>query len=446
MGITLEEIRTNPTRKSKDGGRTEARKARAKTRAAAAAANDSKAAGNPASRSEPAEPFTLSAIAINARIVALRSLAKWLTERGVFNRSPLLGLKKRKPGQPRNPKGVLLVGEALRLIKGAAGLPVRFGMTGVERQAAYAAAIGTAMRLSGLKATRVRHWHLEAQPPFVELVHAKDAKKMGRKKVVADFVLPVLRAWFAGRAPNDPAMPPALTQFVSAKMVRRDLADLGMPIEDESGRRGFHSLRGSVATILSEHMEMGPLAKTLDHGDIKITEQKYAKNQLRELARMTNEGWSKARIQSGFDAAPNDTQRGPEPTTQPPPPNASAVPNTEDAGDLRPNTTPMRDGTSKPPAGLEPATSRLQSICEGGASHDSESDASNGLRIQPPDGRRIRNGFDVRSNAGDGAGVSADRPGTPADLAAVDATCEDAHARGCAALRRLAEDATGGGE
>jgi integrase len=363
VSVTLEEIRTSPTPKAKPGGRSETRKANARKRAERAAAATARAAGKPVPKPEPDEPFTLSTTTLNARIVAIRSFAKWLTERGVFGRDPLIGLKKRKPGEPRRPKGALLFGEAMRLIEGSVGLPVRHGMTGAERQAIYAAAIGTGLRLSALKATRVRHWHLDVDPPFVELVHAKDAKKRGRKKVVADFVVPILTARFAEMGEQEPAMPKALNQFVAARMVRRDLVDLGMPTDDPNGRRGFHSLRGTVASILAEHVAEAMLAATLDHTDPKTTRRHYEKNQLREMARVTNEGWRQARIQSGFVTSPNDTQRDPNATDAAPTPIPSPEPNGRETGDLHPNDTPMLEAIPKPPNGIEPSTSRLQIRC-----------------------------------------------------------------------------------
>ncbi len=360
VGETLESIRLNPPSRRKRGGRTETRERRRAERAAAAA---EKAGASPSK----AEPRVLSNASIDARITSLKAFTKWLTERDVFFKDPLMGMRKKRR-EPTRPKGAMTLPEMMRLIDGVSSLPRRFNMTGAERRVCYAAAIATGIRVTALAALRVRDWEFYRAEDgqlkcVVRLLKAKDRKKDGKEKPVLSWAAPILFAWMEGRSPEARAMPEALHRWYATKMLQADLESLGIPLVDRMGRRTFHSLRASVLTVLAYRMSSTSTASFGDHTDIKTTDRYYLKRQVVDLGNEADSAWEAARIQHGFAMPLSVGQSTPSGSESSAARTDSATPIASESPRMRLDTPSMRAENEEPPAGLEPATSRLQIRC-----------------------------------------------------------------------------------
>ena len=444
---TLDWRRTHPKSQVRAGSIASRREDRAHERAVRRAL----AADQPApERPGPKPVVPLSASAIVHRQTALKGWTRWLARRGILGRDPLAGLEKPDP-EPRRKRGGITHREQLRLMDGAASLRVRYGMTGVERQAIYVAALSTGMRLAELRSTKARHWRLDAADSnehCVELQHTKDRRTRAASNVeaVTQPLLPLataaLRAYLATRDPDGPAFSERLHKGVAAKMVRDDLEALGIPTVDEHGVRDFHALRSSYATLLGE-LGFSPMEIILltRHKDPRMVVKHYSKIQVRSMAEKAAKALAERSVGATFPVETNGIQ------TKPNEGNGALVvecdmpPSADLGGTSATQTNPNQPSEAKATSGNRTRNLQITKLGGDGAPQDSDSGACNGLASEPGDARSVRAAFTGEPKAT--APMSAENE-RPLDLDDVSASVDAVHSRASTLLKELGDAATEG--
>lgn len=401
-------------------------------------------------RPEPAPPKPLSAGSIRHRIVALKGFTRWLANRGILARDPLAGMELPVP-EPVYLRGVLTPEEQCRLIDGVAGLGVRKGMTGVERQAIYAAAMSTGMRLSELISTKAMHWHVASEledEHFVELQHTKNklqsraANAQAVRQPILALRTHVLRSYFAGRDPEGPAFSPRLSKNNAAKLIRADLEALGMATSDEFGVRDFHCLRGSYKTHLDVlGIDMVESIQMTRHGDTKTALKHYTKHRVASIGAKANKALKARDIGATFPSPSSGTQ--PHPSWF----SVGTVAGDLTASNLSVGTwlegvlhpTEPRESESHQ-RDLNPQPPDYKSN-DGGVTQDSESGDGRNLQTDRETSRDIREIFNW---APSGTAPTCAQNGRPIDLSAVWASVEAVHSRASTLVEELGEAASEG--
>lgn len=449
---TLADIKLHPKPKAKPGGRTERHREALRAKA--------EAEGKPL----PADPpVTLSAASVNHRLTTLRSFFVWLQNNRVVTWNPAKLIEKQKCRAIR-PGGALTKEEAWKLIDETASLPFRHHHTGRERQAIYAMALGTSLRLGELRSLRVRSLFLDDENPHLEMVTAKVKEQEGMKRWIAVPMVPIIRAAFEGRGPTE-LLFPKLTKDFAADMLRADLKALGIPTTDEHGSRNFKALRATASSVAQNNGLAKELAQQfLGHKSIKTTDQHYSKIQAVKVAAGVNQIWNRGSIpvaqpvqSKATQSAPTQPEAGEESLSSP-------AGNAEDSQALASQSAPKE---------LREVESHQRDLNPQHPDYKDDGDRSppdpnSGPRIgfrQPTENPvpfALRNNVnpkgteasgDIKTPSG-GPGVDADANAASAhhmsppesahehaDLSAIAAAADAAHTLGSDALRRLAADA-----
>ncbi len=446
---TLEWRRTHPKSQVRAGSIASRREERAYERAVRMALK----AGQPVPAKPGPKPVVpLSSSAIVHRQTALKGWSRWLSRRGILARDPLAELEK-PDHEPRRPRGGLIFEEQRRLIEGAGSLRMRYGMTGVERQAIYIATLSTGLRLAELLSTNARHWRLgsvEQVEHCVELQHTKNPATRAKANVeaVTQPLLPLatatLRAYLATRDPDGPAFSERLHKGVSAKMVRDDLEALGIPTFDEHGVRDFHALRSSYATLLGD-LGFSPMEIILltRHKDTRVLTNHYAKNQVRSMATKAAKALAERSIGATFPVETKSTQANPNEGEGGSPVECDGPPSAGPSGTSATQTNPKQPSEVRATDRNRTGNLQITKLGGEGAPQDSDSGAYNGLASEPSDARSIRAAF-----VGEPKSTTADvgeRP-APCDTDAIAASVDAVHGRALRLVQELGAEVIGGND
>jgi integrase len=171
------------------------------------------------------------------------------------------------------------------------------GMTGRDRHALYAVALGTGLRAGELASLTPDNFRLEEDPPVVHLLaaYAKNEKEVDQP-IPCD-VVTLLRGYLADKSTQDLVWPGTWSER-SARMFQHDLEEArqrwlaaGADAEERAPRAessflayrdgaglvaDFHALRHSFITLLAKSGVSPKLAQSLArHSDINLTMSRY---------------------------------------------------------------------------------------------------------------------------------------------------------------------------
>ena len=255
------------------------------------------AAGNGRSRRYPAETVArlladrsrgLSAKAANHYLAAAQQFSRWLAKK-TKGTDPLEELKPfNAEADRRRERRVLAADELRRLILAAGESDRTFrGLSGRDRAALYATAIGTGFRAEELGCLTPAHFNHDAANPHVYLSAAETKNGKGVEQPLPPDVAAELRTYLAGRSEREPVWP-GTWWTRAADMIRIDLEAAGIPFVVE-GRDGplyadLHALRHSFVALLDRSgatlREAMQLAR---HSDPKLTMRTYGRLRLADL-------------------------------------------------------------------------------------------------------------------------------------------------------------------
>ena len=147
------------------------------------------------------------------------------------------------------------------------------GGRGTRRSHVYAVAAYTGLRLGELRALRVAHANLAAQPPMLELPPALTKAKRSQTVPIHAAILGTLAQAVKGKGPADAVF----ETMPTARTFAHDLDRAKIPRVDARGREmTFHGLRKTFVTMLARAGVGQRMAQELArHTDPRLTNQVY---------------------------------------------------------------------------------------------------------------------------------------------------------------------------
>ena len=208
----------------------------------------------------------------NFYLKAGKQFCRWMVQDQRANDSPLEHLKCETVTKQRRNRRALEPDEIRRLLEATQAAPERFGMSGKQRAMLYRLAVETGLRASELRSLTVSSFDFGNCTVTIEAAYSKHRRRdqLPLRPSTSD----ELRGFLSGKMPNVRVfnMPEK-----TAKMLRADLADAGIPYVDDSGRYAdFHSLRHSTGSLLAASGVHPKVAQSImRHSDINLTMSLY---------------------------------------------------------------------------------------------------------------------------------------------------------------------------
>jgi integrase len=211
---------------------------------------------------------------------AIKGFSRWLWKDGRVRDDALVHLAMPEVNDSFT-RRALDADEAAALIATTPTQRVRARMTGPDRAAFYATALGTGLRLSELLSLTPESFDLDSHPPTVfcsgeNTKNGKDAIQPIRPELAA-----MLRPWLANKAPGRPVF--VIRPYAAAGVLRSDLAAAGIA---QSETYDFHSLRHSYITMVVKSGASVKVCQELArHADPKLTMNVYSHLTVHDTAR-----------------------------------------------------------------------------------------------------------------------------------------------------------------
>ena len=232
----------------------------------------------------------LSATTIRYYLGHLRQFCRWLRRTKRLAEDPLEGLLL-PPLRQEQMRPVLDDEEVAWLLEATQDSPRSFrGLAGPDRQMLYLLALFTGLRAGELRALRRDGLHLDAQPPYLVVAPAYTKNRKQATLPLPDWLADQLAQYLADRQRGDRQAEPAEVLFPgtwharAAEMLRRDLAEAGLPVEKEGVPLVFHSLRHTFVTSLVLAGVSPKVVQALArHSTAAFTLDRYAHVSLAEL-------------------------------------------------------------------------------------------------------------------------------------------------------------------
>jgi len=192
----------------------------------------------------------------NSYVITVQQFGRWMVGEGRAAESPVerIDLLKNKIKTERR---ALDADELVKLLEATAKGPTRHGMAAKDRCVAYLLAVELGLRVEELRNLRVASFDWDDAKPYAFRTPAvRLAAEFCKNRTSCEQVLKrdrsdQLKAYFAGRALDEPAFPTLLPACRTAQTIRADAKTAGIVLKDRAGRvLVFHSLRHSLATAL----------------------------------------------------------------------------------------------------------------------------------------------------------------------------------------------------
>jgi len=230
-----------------------------------------------------------SARTVNAHAQAMTAFLRWLVKDGRTDRNPLQGVSRMNVDADRKRVHRALTEEELAcLIAGTLRGPNLMGLSGTDRATAYLLGSVVGLRRREIASLTVRSFDFGSRPTTVT-VEARSAKNRRQDALpLREDLAAYLKAWIASKATvslQEPLLP--IGNKRTSTMIRKDLARVGLKIEDERGHVAvFHSTRHTAITRMARAGLHPKVAQTLArHSDINLTMGAYTHLQRIDLAR-----------------------------------------------------------------------------------------------------------------------------------------------------------------
>jgi len=221
-------------------------------------------------------------------IRAVKQFTRWLVVEGRASTDPLFGLKP-EPVTDETELGIFEPDELRTLLDKTGAGPVRRNMTAAARRLLYELAVSTGFRSNECRTLRWLDIDLGGDPPTATVTAKRAKNHVAYAQPLTDSLVAGLKAWRAQAglvAPTAPVFPytPAVDRI--ARMLREDMADAGLAVEDSAGRpRNFHSLRHTFGTNLARGgVNPRDAMALMRHSDINLTLRRYTHLVVRDAA------------------------------------------------------------------------------------------------------------------------------------------------------------------
>jgi integrase len=220
----------------------------------------------------------ISAQTSNHYLQAIKQFCTWMTNNGRASESPVRYLKGQRILQTdkRHARRALEPEEIRRLLEVTKQGPDRYGMSGYERCLLYRLAIESGLRRKELQSLKVSSFDFKNYTVTVMDAYSKNRKQSVlplRKDTAVE-----LERFFAGKLPNVKAFGGRYKRLTdkTAKMLREDLAEAGIPYVDDGFFFDFHAQRHQTGTLLAISGTHPKVAQSImRHSDINLTMSRY---------------------------------------------------------------------------------------------------------------------------------------------------------------------------
>ena len=223
---------------------------------------------------------------VNADLAAIRSFCRWLLRRERIQRDPTVSLETLNEAEDRRlERRALSEDEAQKLITSTLESEKVFRrLNGEQRAMLYLLALRTGLRRKELRSLMPRSFAFGPKISSVTL-HPSDSKRRKQDCLPLPREVAVLyEAYIKDLNPDEPVWPGSWWRK-SAEMIKRDMSEAGLSIEDDQGRTfDFHGQRTTFITGLSRAGILPALAQKLArHSNINLTMGTYTSMDLDEL-------------------------------------------------------------------------------------------------------------------------------------------------------------------
>jgi integrase len=226
-------------------------------------------------------------------VAAVRAFGRWLVRPGRrLPSNPLDGLEAPRVVEQRHLRRELTAEELPRLLATTRTSERTFrGLTGEDRFHLYACACGTGFRAGGLAGLTPECFDLAGDVPTVTLSVRTDKSRKGKIQPLPADVADLMCAYLDGKAGGLAVWPGGWWSEhggKGAEMLRRDLADAGIPytVDSPDGplHCDFHALRHTYLTLGGRAgIDLRTLQDLAGHSTSKLTER-YTHIRLHDLA------------------------------------------------------------------------------------------------------------------------------------------------------------------
>jgi integrase len=220
-------------------------------------------------------PFKTS----NHYLQAIKQFSTWMINNRRASESPVQHLKKSRVLQTdkRHPRRALEPDKLRRLLEVTRQGPERYGMSGHERYLLYKLAVESGLRRRDLKSLKVSSFDFKNRTVTAIDAYSKNRKQsvLPLRKDTAD----ELEHFLAGKLPGVKVFGGRYEQLTdkTAKMLRADLSDAGIPYVDDRFFFDFHAQRHQTGTLLAASGVHPKVAQTImRHSDINLALSRYS--------------------------------------------------------------------------------------------------------------------------------------------------------------------------
>lgn len=223
---------------------------------------------------------------VNADLAAIRSLCRWLVQRHRMLRDPTTSLEALNVHEDRRrERRALNDGEAQALIDATFASQRAFrNLAGPERAMLYLLSQRTGLRRRELQTVTPASFDFSASPPILTVPAGRSKRRRLEKLPLPQDVAEAFRAFLEGRPRDAPVWPGGWWRR-SAEMIRSDLAEAEIPVEDDAGRViDFHGQRTTFITNLSRAGVPPAMAQKLArHSDVRLTLGTYTQLDMSDM-------------------------------------------------------------------------------------------------------------------------------------------------------------------
>ena len=224
---------------------------------------------------------------VNADLAAIRGFCRWLIRRERILRDPTTALEPLNVAEDRRlERRALDEEEAQKLVTSTFQSERVFRrLSGQQRATLYLLALRTGLRRNELRSLTPQSFDFSSKTPSVSL-HASDSKRRKRDRLPLPVDVSKQMQEYVADLHSDDSLWPGSWWRRSADMIRRDLEEAGIPVEDEEGRVfDFHGQRTTFITGLSRAGIFPALAQKLArHSDVRLTMGTYTSMNHDELS------------------------------------------------------------------------------------------------------------------------------------------------------------------
>lgn len=219
----------------------------------------------------------LSIATSNHYLSSVQGFFRWLVRERRLTESPVSHLRKLNAETDRKRKRrPLEPNDFIRLITTTIAAPTRFNMTGPERALCYRVATETGFRANEIHHLTKASFELGGDEPTVTCEAGYSKRRREDVLPLRQDIVAELRAFFANKLPDARAFNLPKSDR-TCDMLRADLADAGIPFEDDAGRViDFQALRSTFASNLAAaDVHPRTAQELLRHSTIDLTMNVY---------------------------------------------------------------------------------------------------------------------------------------------------------------------------